>query len=204
MNKLDFIDISMDNYYTDRYKKKITKSDLENFNDLNNNEMNKLINFIAHNKIKELKNILEVNKNNINYINIRDNDNETLLHFAVFSNNYKITKLLLKYGAKHNLYDNDGQTPLFRIIFNKNIKILELLMKYDVNINIKDNKGNTPLHIAVLSKNYIIIKALLKYGANPNTKNLDKLLPIDFAIKRINNEYNIDDKIVKIFDKFIQ
>src|SRR5947207_10646114 len=78
------------------------------------------IKHISNSNLDELRFILESDKNNNYYINLSDKDNDTLLHFSVFANNYDITKLFLKYGANPNKCDNDGQSPIFRSVFCDN------------------------------------------------------------------------------------
>ena len=157
MDDFDPIDTSLDYYYTGGHNtNKITKNDLNDIDKLNNKlnsedefiTVNTLINLIAEKKINIIRSILEKDKYRKKYINQTDGDNDSLLHFSIFANNYRITKLFLKYGANLNVCDNDGQTPLFRVIFAKDDKILGLLMEYGSFIDAQDNQGNTVLHIS--------------------------------------------------------
>jgi ankyrin repeat protein len=157
------------------------------------------IKLIANSKINDLTNILDRDKQNGVYINMCDEDNDTLLHFAVFSNNYDIVNLFLKYGADPNKTDNIGQTPIYRIVFGDNDKIINLLLKNGADINLKDKDGNTPLHIAVLTKNYLIVKAFLINNADVHITNNNKLVPLDYATTKKDGITETDEIIVQLF-----
>jgi hypothetical protein len=164
--------------------------------------MNYFIKLISNSKVDEMREILEQDKQHNIYINMCDEDNDSLLHFSVFANNYEITKLLLKYGIDANKRDNDGQTALFRVVFGDNDKIIGLLLEYGAMIDIIDSDGNTALHIAVSTKNYLMIKSLLEYGAKTNISNKEHLLPIDYAVIKKDNVISVDQSIIDLFNKF--
>ncbi|AYV75689.1 MAG: hypothetical protein Terrestrivirus2_197 [Terrestrivirus sp.] len=164
--------------------------------------MNYFIKLISNSKIDEMREILEQDKQQNIYINMCDEDNDSLLHFSVFANNYEITKLLLKYSIDANKRDNDGQTALFRVVFGDNDKIIGLLLEYGAMIDIIDSDGNTALHIAVSTKNYLMIKSLLEYGAKTNIANKEHLLPIDYAVIKKDNIISVDQSIIDLFNKF--
>jgi len=111
------------------------------------------------------------------------------LHWAVFSGNAEIAKLLLERGADANARTGDGFTPLHlaalsfdatdnieEYIYMKSfssfcpfsfnaIQVAEFLIKWGANVNAKANDGSTPLEIA-LTKGKINMAALLvKCGA---------------------------------------
>lgn len=211
---INLIDISIDRYYTETHNiNKMTIDDLiEIKKNLKNTRKKKssaitielMIKLIANNNIEHIRDLLEMDKNNKNIINLTDNDNETLLHYSIFSNSYNLSRLFLKYGADPNKRDNEGQSPIFRIVFATDEKIIGLLLEYGAILDIQDKEGNTPLHIAVLTKNYKIIKSLLDYGVDPLIYNNNNLSPLDFAISKKNNEFVLDEKILKIFSEYIK
>lgn len=159
------------------------------------------INLISLSKSDEIRNILEQDKYDLNYVKMRDKEGDTLLHFSVFANNYHITEIFLKYGVNPNICDKDGQTPLFRTIFCKDSDIVDLLFSYHVDINKQDNAGNTTLHIAVLTKNHAVIKTLLKYNADIEIKNKENFKPIDYAFIKKNGKLMVDELIVAILTR---
>lgn len=155
------------------------------------------VKYITNSDIITIKNALDADKYNNYYINMADADNDTLLHFSVFANNYEITHLLLSYGANPNISDNDGQTPIFRSVFCNNVNIVHSLILYNANINKQDDDGNTVLHLAVLTKNYLIIEILLFYNADRHIKNKCNNIPLDLAVSQSDNIHD-----TRIFDLF--
>lgn len=196
----NLIDTTLDYYYTEGHvSDSISYFDLHNIHTSTSTTMDFLINLIANHKIGEMRNILENDCLCRKYIDICDDDSDTLLHFSVFADSYDLTNLFLEYGIDPNKTDTDGQTPLFRIIFAADNNIIDLLLRYGAHIDHQDNKGNTVLHNAVLSKNYKIIQSLLCHGADPSVRNNDGLLPLDYAIRKIDKIFILDDDIVSIF-----
>lgn len=208
-----YIDTSIDYYFTnnDHNNDKMTIADLMEIENkiIGHNSIDKnstielMIKMIANKNIEHIRDLLEMDKNNKNIINLTDNDNESLLHFSIFSDSYELSRLFLKYGADPNKRDKEGQTPIFRIAFATNDKIIGLLLEYGAVLDIQDKEGNTPLHIAVLTKNYKIIRALLDYSVDPLIYNNNKLLAMDFAISKINQKITLDNKILEIFSEYI-
>ncbi|AYV83598.1 MAG: hypothetical protein Hyperionvirus9_15 [Hyperionvirus sp.] len=213
-----YIDTSPDYYYTEGHA--IPSYNKDELTLINNKDLDKktkrkkqraksnitlegMINLIANKNIDRIKELLENDKHCKAIINLTDKDNETLLHFSIFSDSYDMSRLLLKYGADPNRKDNEGQAPIFRIVFASDEKIIGLLLEYGAILDLQDKEGNTALHIAVLTKNYKMITALLDYGVNPLVRNNDSLLSLDFAISRVGGKIILDEKIISIFGKYI-
>jgi len=225
MTNKDYIDIFVDYYFTENgLNDKINIDDFNKIHDIKPIIINKkfdaidkiiydknrslsltfdyLVKIISQSKFDEFQNILEQDKYNQNYIKIRDKEDDTLLHFAVFANNYDITQLLLTFDAKPNDYDKNKQTPIFRTVFCSDPSIIGLLCEYDANLNHKDDRGNTVLHIAVLVKNHNIITCLLEHGANTKIANNDNFYAIDYAVIKKENTLIQDQYIVDLFQKY--
>ena len=208
---INFIDTSIDIYFTEGYNDAIMTNDdlieIDKFSkrdpSVNNITIELMIRLIANKNIEYIRELLELDKNKKKIINLTDKDNETLLHFSIFSNSYELSRLFLKYGADPNKKDNEGQTPIFRIVFANDEKIIGLLLEYGAILDIQDKDGNTPLHIAVLTKNYKIIKSLLDYGINPLIHNKHNLISLDFAVSKIGDKIKIDETILAIFSEYI-
>jgi hypothetical protein len=146
------IDINLDLFYTSDSNEYIYKPcDFVNEDPLVHA---KLFSLVGEENIEELKNVLQKHEYK-ECINFKENNGETCLHMAIFTNNLRICKLLLENGADINKTDKDGHTCVHRVIFSKCFEILDLLIKYGANINQSDSDGNTLLHLAVISKNNI-------------------------------------------------
>lgn len=158
-----------------------------------------LITLIAKRRVGPVRELLERDEK---IVHLADGDNETLLHFAVFSDSYDLTRLFLQYGADPNRRDNEGQTALFRIVFATDTRIIGLLLEHGATLDVQDLEGNTVLHIAVLTKNYRMIKSLLDYGIDPMIYNRSNLIPLDFAVTRIDDRVILDERILTIFSRY--
>ena len=94
-------------------------------------------------------------------VNIKDDDNESLLHYAVKFNSLEFARLLLMHSANADLKNNNGDTPLMLACKMGKDSFIKLLIKFNANINEKNNFGETALHMALLNGNMDIIKLLI-------------------------------------------
>ena len=75
-------------------------------------------------------------------INIRNNEGQTLLHYASMRHNLWIAKYLLRHGADVNARDNQGNTPLH---FAGYKDMRDELLKYGADVSITNHDGQTPI-----------------------------------------------------------
>ena len=98
-------------------------------------------------------------------INIRNNDGETPLHYAVSEYSAAKCHLLIneinELFADFNATDNNGETPLHIAVRHNNAEAVAELIDYEANINVYANDGWTPLHLAAFYCNVEIIKLLV-------------------------------------------
>ena len=104
------------------------------------------------------------------------------LHEAVYSDNAKLVKRILKEGD----FDIDakskaGISPLHIAVKNRNLEIVRILVRNEANIDIQDGNGLTPLHYAVGQRRYEIVKYLIFHGADVNVKNAYGITPLHQA-----------------------
>lgn len=131
-----------------------------------------LFDLLKNNKTEEFIKILE--SDDLIDINIRDENNNYLLTHAIFINNIKIIKLLIKKGARIDILDNDNRSILYLIINRGLDNLLEILLEANKEvigipiIDIKDFEDKIPLHYAIKQKNINAINMLLKYNSNVN------------------------------------
>ncbi|SBT35810.1 methyltransferase, putative [Plasmodium ovale wallikeri] len=94
-----------------------------------------LIYFVRTGDIVEIKNLLQ-NKN-INSINdIKDENGNTLLHFACANNNTAMIKFLLyECGIDYNPHNNSGNSPLLWALQNKNYEAIQEILLFDYQLN---------------------------------------------------------------------
>lgn len=160
----------------------------------------KLDTAIVLNRQEEAISILENHRGEIdvNWLDGDDNDT-TLLSYALFRRQYKIIQLLLEAGADPELdsiYFSDP--PLIRAIGiqirteieNKPLKICQMLIDAGANVNQRNSTGETPLWWASGYDNVEILKLLLDKGANVNAINSYVVTPLMRAA-----EYEMYDNV---------
>ena len=135
---------------------------------------------------------------------------DSLLHKAVRSGNYKICKMLVKFGADVNLLNIDNQSPLNVAEANGDFSICNLLVTerkerrirykkilhscarqndiYSCKIHIKsvdvnetDAKMRTILHVAIIFADDALCDLLLRHGADLHAKDSYMDDPIQLA-----------------------
>jgi ankyrin repeat protein len=105
---------------------------------------------------------------------------------AIKSNNYEISKLLLKNGAYPNPMEPcNGDTPLHISIRSGNDHLTKLLIKYGCNTDISNMCGHTPLMVSIKLNHTQTVKYLLNY-CNPN---LSTYIKTRSGIKRYHNYF---------------
>ena len=104
------------------------------------NEENKL-------NANDIKKLLMQNRNKIDY-NIVDNNNRTLLMFAVSFGDKEIINEIVKYGNGIDKTDNNGQTALHWAVQYNKYDSVEELIRLKANPNIKDDYSRLPIDIA--------------------------------------------------------
>ena len=132
--------------------------------------------------------------------NVNGSLHDTLLHKAARNKNYKICKMLVKFGADVNLLNLDNQSPLNVAEANGDSPICKLLVKKrkerkikykktlhiyanknDLamckkhirngdNVNETDEKMRTPLHVAMIYASDALCELLLRHGADVHAK----------------------------------
>ena len=158
---------------------------------------NNLFKLIKSNQKEEFIKI--INNNDID-CNIRDNNNNYLIQYAIIFNMPNIISLLISKGSKLDMIDIDGRTLLFiPIKYGYNDAIKVLLEKNQENIGISlleysDVKGLFPIHYAILFKNEEAIDLLIQYMNNIDIPDINGNTPLHYAIKIKNN--NIFKKIL--------
>lgn len=122
-------------------------------------------------------------------INIRDDQHNYLLTYAVILNQPSIVRLLIENGAKIDIVDKYDRSILVIPITYSYDEILEILLeknKDNIGISITDIKDKNlriPLHYAIEVQNINAIKLLLQYGSNPNIIDKDGLNSLHLAVK---------------------
>jgi ankyrin repeat protein len=168
---------------------------------MNNEIYFKIFDLLKNHKYDEFINILKLNKD-ID-VNIRDNQNEYLLNYAIIYNNLDIIKLLIERGAKIDILDNEEHSILYGCIKYGYYDLIKYFIEKNntiigINIlDIKDKLHKIPLHYAIQKKNKDTIKLLLENGSNTNIQDHNGYNALHLAI------FTRDIEICKIIIKYI-
>ncbi len=159
----------------------------------------KLFNLVKKHKWDDIKNILKDNDNLD--INIRDEQNEYLLTYAILYNNIDTIKLFYEYGSRIDILDNEDRSILYICIKYGYDEILKFLIEKNTDsiginiLDIKDKLHKIPLHYAIQKKNINIIKLMLEAGSNTNVYEQNGYNALHLAIYTRN--YDICKEVIK-------
>ena len=141
-------------------------------------------------------------------INIKDEDNNTLLHHACENDRHDSIKLLLNNGANPNINENSfGLTPLHWATEYEDMDMVKLLIDNGANPNIPDDNGDKPISNDEVKELYLEYKTVqgkllsseqrLAISKNKDIDN-DLLSEIGQLIKSGNTEQQLE-----LIDRFI-
>ncbi len=143
--------------------------------------MEKLRSIIYENNLSELKNYLQYND-----INFLDDEENTLLHYAILYKRIEITYYLIDNHIFVNQVNKEGMTPLFLAVHLNMIMIVDALLKNNANPNLLSS-GETPFFHACRLGRSEIISLFIEYGAADFSFVNEKGENYLFALIRSNN-----------------
>ncbi|KAK7074366.1 hypothetical protein SK128_009451 [Halocaridina rubra] len=143
------------------------------------------------------------NLNLLDYINATNKRQETPLHFASYTGNVKIIKLLVHAGANITAIDKEGNTPLHVAISAKQIDAVQELLNFRKNekeylnklLTTTNNIKKAPLHIAARTGSVKVLKMLIGNGADATAIDEDGYTPLHVAVE--NNNDDVVDELLK-------
>lgn len=150
-----------------------------------------LFHLLKNNKTDEfIKYINNIDKDDPLFdINIRDEQNNYFLTYAIIQNRYNIVSLLIEKGCSIDIIDNYDRSILIFPIQYAYDDILELLLrtnKYVIGlsiVDIRDKYDRIPLHYAIDYKNMNAIKLLTEYGSNLDIFDRDGYNSLHLAVR---------------------
>lgn len=110
--------------------------------------------------------LLSINNNRGHASMLKNNDQESLLHFACRGNNVEVVRLLLKEHLVSLEEENSlGHTPLFYASYDGHTEVVALLLSHGAEVNHLDNQGATSLHWACWAGRLEVVKTLVEAHA---------------------------------------
>jgi len=102
-------------------------------------------------------------------LDLKDENNDSLLHYAAFMGSLEIADMLLKKGVTSiNEGDKENMTPLHLSCERGHPEIVKLLLDHGADIEAKDGMGRTPLAFTAGSRNMEVVHILVERGADIN------------------------------------
>ena len=179
---------------------------------------------VQDNDVATVDRILQYDAVGRKNFNVNGSLHDSLLHKAARNRNYKICKMLVKFGADVNLLNLNDQSPLNVAEANSEFSICKLLVKkrkekkityrkalhicakqndlvmFKIhikkgdNVNERDVKMRTPLHVAMIFASDAICDLLLKCGADIHAKDCYMDDPIQLAFYYV--RFELRDRIL--------
>jgi hypothetical protein len=140
--------------------------------------------------IKQLKKLLELNRDTINKVNQMGFDP---LMIACYRGQTKCALFLIKQGANVNRPSAEG-SALQAACYQNNTKLAKLLVDKRAALNTQGPDGNTALMYAVLNQNLKLVKILVEAGSDLTKTNKDNQTAYSLAMSLTNTEIQ---KLVK-------
>lgn len=119
----------------------------------------------------DLEQISKIINENPNLINLRLQNDETLLTVAAWQGNNEIAEYLIDKGININLRNKWDNAALHNAAMRGHTNIAKLLIEKGISVNVRGSSGNTPLFYAARNEQAEMVIVLLDAGANPNAAN---------------------------------
>lgn len=122
-------------------------------------EMSLIFNAILLNRTECLKVLIECGAN----VEVKNVNNETVCHVAVYMKSVDLLKMVIDAGAPVNSKDTKGVTPFLLAALSDSVDCLNFLIAHGVDIQQTDYYGNNSLILAAKAGNLACIKILSQY-----------------------------------------
>ena len=144
--------------------------------------------------IRELKKRLGSPSLITNFINEKNDEGLTALHFTAFKGNIPLSKILLKNGASTEILTNLGKNVIhLSAEGNQPSSMIYFLFKQKFDIYTGDENGSTPLHWACYSGAEESVNYLIGLNADIDAQDKEKLTPLHLATL-----YNREKIVIKL------
>lgn len=127
-------------------------------------------------------------------IDMRDEDDKTLLIHSIFEGDVKRARELISLGCNVNLATKSGLSPLHIGCQIRNSQIVQLLLKNGADIKSKTDIGRTPLMQAIIVGSLDIVDKLLASGSDVNVFDHTGNTPLQIAL--LMDREDIAEKLV--------
>lgn len=152
-----------------------------------------LFNSALLNDVSKVKEFLQFGN-----VNICDQNNNSLLHYAAKGNAMEVANLLIDNYINLNICNNEGETALFEAVKRNQIGFVKLLLRNNANLNIVNKNKECLFFIAIKKGNQVLIDLLNDYeDIDYKLVNNDEENILFYALKAYNNQL-----FIKIANKY--
>ncbi len=144
---------------------------------------------------KATQNDLAYVKLHMTHLEMVDEKQKSLLHYAVTGSAMDVIDYLLNQDINVNLIDQYGETPIFDCARKGKVQIAKKLLDKFANVNIENRQGELPIHLASFKGELNMIKLLIEAGSFLNKQTKEDRYPIHYAIA--GGKHNVIDFIIK-------
>eukprot|EP01120_Amphizonella_sp_Union-15-10_P008471 TRINITY_DN3052_c0_g1_i8.p1 TRINITY_DN3052_c0_g1~~TRINITY_DN3052_c0_g1_i8.p1 ORF type:complete len:1045 (+),score=208.08 TRINITY_DN3052_c0_g1_i8:58-3192(+) len=140
-----------------------------------------VIEVLQTNQLSEEEVLELLKKGKEKFLQEKDQEEKTSLHWAAAAGLTKVVSGLLEAGLAINCEDQHKQTPLHSAVFTNKHETVRFLVSKGADLEHQDENGMTPLHWAVYNNCYECVDLLQQLGASLSIKNKKGQNAIDIA-----------------------
>jgi len=116
-------------------------------------------------------------------LNVRDENGNTPLMWAVLQGNEQMVQLLVDQGGAVNMQNFVGETALYIAAARGFERICTFLLQCGADARFTTLEGSSPLHIAAAGGHYGVVKILVGHGAFINAQDEEGDTPLHYAVR---------------------
>lgn len=117
-------------------------------------------------------------------LNLRNDEGNTALMFAVKEQNLEALEELLNAQANPNITDNKNTRPLMWALEHDQREIAFTLLRGKAEIDVRNKNGYPPLHLAAENGDLAIVQELIRFGADINARTNEEFTALACAVKK--------------------
>lgn len=118
------------------------------------------------------------------HLDIKNAENQGLIHVAAIHGHLEIYKFLISKGCHPLARDSDGRTTLHWACYKGHLSFVRHLIENKMDVDVLDKNRSTPLFYAIDSRNRDIIRYLKAHSADFIHQRTDGEDPVSYAIKK--------------------
>ncbi len=139
---------------------------------------------VKSNDLAKVKALIE---KDVSLTNVKDDINNTPLHYAAESGYLALVKLLVSKGADIKSTNNQLNSPLNMAILNGKDEVSEYLIEHGSDLRHQNIMGYTPLHLAARHNRIITAGLLIAKGVDLNSRDNYERTPLNYLTLMTDN-----------------